>query len=827
MATLALLAAIGSLLQPQRPVLEFPEAGLDDPAAYQGYATRFFRDARRNAFQVSVDSRSGRVVHLWADGLNASAAFTARDGSGRPAALRWAGEGAEATLVGQVRLMGHRLSSRSTALRIGWFLLGTMRQERDFQYWQWHRRPYGPPEFVLAEFSALVNSLERLPEAERTRHLALLNAGGLGEVRARLRPRLTLERRDGAWIFGAAQPSLDGRRYLTLSLRVDARRVTARLTGDVLSLTARGEAGIDLEVSVTTDGPALTPLDRSQILNPAFETFHARQRQTADSLRAALPPARRDREAPVVSFRRLEREIRALELLSYQEKLLASMPNYATYFGRDMMMSALMLEPIAAADVPERVIASVLRKLGPEGDVSHEEALGDQAIREAAAEYAREVDAWAMTASRDSVTAGRHLAAARAVLERLDAVRENYRMIDDDFQLSVLVDRYLARGDLPPGRKRRFLAERTAGGPTHLELLVRNLALVAERARPYAADPVATNLVGFLHRDAEGWQPGSWRDSRAGYGNGRFAMDVNVVWVPEALEALSRLSTAIASLGLSLTEAASRLPPERVALRAYLRDPSALSAAAATWRGARRHFEVRLEPVVIRRQLRRWLDGQPAPARAYWRRRVDEDVGPHRPLSFLALALADRGRPVPAVNTDVATELLLEDFTGAVLEGSRDPATVLALLDPITRPYPVGLFVAGLGPVVVNDAYADSVVQRRFREDTYQSPTVVWGREVNLLLLGLGRQIAAGYSAAGTPRNDGASFRAYLAGLREALEVTRAAVEASGLRHNELWSYRIESGRLRPIRYGTSSDIQLWNVTDLAVRFQLEHLPPP
>ena len=56
---------------------------------------------------------------------------------------------------------------------------------------------------------------------------------------------------------------------------------------------------------------------------------------------------------------------------------------------------------------------------------------------------------------------------------------------------------------------------------------------------------------------------------------------------------------------------------------------------------------------------------------------------------------------------------------------------------------------------------------------------------------------------------------------------TVAAVQASGLEHNELWSYRIEDGRLLPTRYGTSSDIQLWNATNLAVQFVLSRLPRP
>ena len=34
----------------------------------------------------------------------------------------------------------------------------------------------------------------------------------------------------------------------------------------------------------------------------------------------------------------------------------------------------------------------------------------------------------------------------------------------------------------------------------------------------------------------------SWRDSRAGYGGGRFAMDVNAIWVPRALEGIGDYS---------------------------------------------------------------------------------------------------------------------------------------------------------------------------------------------------------------------------------------------------------------------------------------------
>jgi hypothetical protein len=228
----------------------------------------------------------------------------------------------------------------------------------------------------------------------------------------------------------------------------------------------------------------------------------------------------------------------------------------------------------------------------------------------------------------------------------------------------------------------------------------------------------------------------------------------------------------------------------------------------------------------MRRRIDSALQLMSGPEREYWRQLLDQEGVAQQPLSFLALSLDSQGRPVAAANSDPATDLFLVDYTEEILSGAADPAAVLQMLDVFARPYPVGLFVAGLGPVVVNDMYASPTVQQRFRADAYHSPRVVWGREVNLLLLGLARQIEAAYDASGRLRDDSEEMRSYVAVLRRTLDNTRAAVEASGLSHNELWSYRIDDGTLRPVRYGTSSDIQLWNVTDLAVGFLLDRLPP-
>jgi hypothetical protein len=220
------------------------------------------------------------------------------------------------------------------------------------------------------------------------------------------------------------------------------------------------------------------------------------------------------------------------------------------------------------------------------------------------------------------------------------------------------------------------------------------------------------------------------------------------------------------------------------------------------WRGARRHFEVTLPPSVVRTRVNAKLASLPAVERRYWQRIVSR-IGPATDsLFFLALSLDAKGKPIAVVNTDPATGLFLD---GLFPDSSQAaPDQVERDLSTFVLPYPVGLLVDSLGPVAANDAYASPSIWRRFRADLYHSPRVVWGREVNLISLGLSQ--ARGKVPA-----------AWLARIL-------AAVDASGLGYNELWSYRIEGDRLRPMRYGTSSDVQLWNTTDLAVEFELSRL---
>jgi hypothetical protein len=646
---------------------------------------------------------------------------------------------------------------------IGLFLLGSMRVERDLQYASRDSLPFDATPFPQPELEELIDRVGRLKPNERARHLALLGVTTVNALRARLMPRIVPQRGDTAWVVRVEQVSFDGRSHLWLVLEGDARETVPALAGTAVTIRRPAGGPVRLRVRVITDAAALTPLTRADIFNDEFRRFY-------ELVRADTTHPER--------FRRLEREVRGMELLCYGEKLMAGLPNFATYFGRDMLMTALLMQPVWAPAMPEHVLGSALRKLSPEGDVSHEEALGGQAIRENAALYNR-------------LMRERRLARAREVLAHLAATRENYIMVDDDVQLPIVAARYLADGRVPAERKRRFLREEHRA-----ERLLANLAFVAREAAPYVRAPVATNLVSFPRAPDGHWIGASWRDSRVGYGGGRFAMDVNVVWMPRALRAIGTILDALRRLGVT--------PPIRDRwLATFAGDRVALERAVAVWRGAERHFQVALAPDEIARRIQAWVQWLSGPERDYWAGVWQRAGTTTDTLRFLALALDAAGQAIPIVNTDPALLLLVDSLA---------PERVRHLVAPITTPYPIGLFVDDLGPLVANDTYAGPDVWEGFRRDPYHSPTVVWGRDVNLLLAGLALQGARTAAGAGPGP------------LRDAVQRIVTAVDRSGLRHAELWSYRIADGKLVPMRYGTSSDVQLWSLTDLAVQYLLN--PP-
>ena len=800
-----------------QPVLGFPETGLDDPAAYQGYQTRFYRDTKGNVVQIYLDARSGRVVNLLANAVDESAGFTVRDGAGKPIRLEWGSADAIISQDGDNRTIEYQLVANAPQLQIGWILLGSMRVERDLGYSGRGLEAYDWPTFRVREEEDLVANLDRLDPAEKQRQLGMLGVGFVSDLRARLEPDIITTGAFGTRGVTATKTTLDGKNTLQLEIVPDPRDASLVVNLPVVQIRALTNRPIRLTVRVTTDGPTLDPLSREQIFNASFLRFLNDARVAADRARANSRTAKD--AATVTRYRLLERDVRGTELLSSKQKLMAGLPNYATYFGRDMMMTSLMMQPVWTDAMPEFVIASALRKLGPEGDVSHEEALGGQAIRENAGEYNAHMAEYFRLRGRNSSAADTALRNARALLTNLQTVRENYHMRDDEFQLPVVAARYLTNPAVSTARKRAFLMDASDGRGPRLNLLLKELGLVATLAAPYARDPNVQNLVASPRLDATHWRSISWRDSNAGYGNGRFAMDINAIWVPQALRSISDIFTSLRGLGYTPQQLSARLPSGfgGSVLADYVRDSTSLGRAIQNWSGAVNHFVVTLTPEQIRPAVQAKLAWLPANERAYWSNVLQRTRADSASLTFLAISLDSAGKPIPVVNTDPATWLFLRDPSDVT------PAAMVAVrrdVGAIGRNYPVGLFADGLGPFVANDAYASPSVWEAFKADTYHSPRVVWGREVNLIFLGLARQI----NGAPTGSASSGDVMSYVDELKAALMRVYGAVEASGLKHNELWSFEIEDGKLKPIRYGASTDVQLWNVTDLAVQYVLKSL---
>jgi hypothetical protein len=784
-------------------VLRFPEPGLDDTAAYAGYTTRFYRDAHRNTVQLYLERQTGRAVHLFANGENESIGFSIRTADGRSAPVDWDGDVARVSRTARASRLSYVVRSPSAVLHIGRFVLGSMRIERDVQYFKADRKAFTDPPYALAEFEALAKTIGALSAGAQREALTTLRAGSLAALQRRLRPQLAT--RTGAPTIDVWQASLDGLDTMGVTFAVlDGGTVGAASPGELV-LRARAGAPLRVQITVRTTGRALAPLTRREIFTPEFLQWAGRQARAGDDRRA----------------RWIERQIAGVELLSSREKLMAGLPTYATYFGRDMLVSALMMQPIWRAEMNEFVIGAAWRKLAPNGEVSHEEALGGQAMREAASEYVA-LQARADT-MRDARGADSLRTRAREVLRTRRVTRENYHMVDDEYQLPLLIARYLDDPRLSAARKRAFLLG-TDGGANRLSHLLAQLSVVASRTAAYAADPVVRHLVSFAPRDATAdvfpgeprWFAQSWRDSGAGYGNGRYAMDVNAIYVPQALAAMERILAALRRLGIPGAMQAALRPlvastsGSAAVLARYVSDSASLSAAVRTWQSAERHFAVRFTPEQTRHAVSARLAALPTEEARFWRGVPATSTG----IAFAALALDANGQSVTVANTDPATRLFLDGLMGTPSVSGAAREALQRDVSLFARPYPEGLLMPGVGVVVANDAYATPTVWTAFEADPYHGPRVVWGREVNLFLLGVASHLPL------LERDPALSGL-----LRRTADAVREAVRASGF-HSELWSYGVTDGRVQPRRYGSGADVQLWSTTDLAVQYVWSRLTP-
>jgi len=367
--------------------------------------------------------------------------------------------------------------------------------------------------------------------------------------------------------------------------------------GDDRPATFRPAAGGKLRLRITalTGDRPLTPIERDELL-------------TADA-----------NEDPLAA--------NVLEYLSYREKLLAGSWRFCTYFGRDTLMSIRLMMPVLTSTTIEAGIGSVLARLNADGEVAHEEDIGEFAVLR-------------------NIEAGRPAD---------DTPVFDYHMVDDDYMLAPIAAHYLL--EYPPGRERAaaFLHATTPGGQRYGDALVRNLRFVVDSAAAFGAEPSVANLVR-LKPDSPA---GDWRDSREGLGYGRIPYDVNAVFVPAALAAVARLHAS----GLLDDFAPADAGFERA------------GELAAVWRAeAGAFFAVRLDAEEARRRLDDYAADIGVPTAAA--------AGGVAQLAFNAVSLDAHGQPIPVMHSDDGFTLLFADPAPAELE---------QIVSSLLQPFPAGL----------------------------------------------------------------------------------------------------------------------------------------
>ena len=416
-------------------------------------------------------------------------------------------------------------------------------------------------------------------------------------------------------------------------------------------IRAGPDGKIGLRITGLTGETPLTPLFGRELLNDS----------------AASDPATRD----------------TLTFLTYREKLLAGSWRFDTYFGRDTLMAVRLLMPVLSATAVEAGLSSVLARLSVQGEVAHEEDIGERAVLD-------------------------HLQSDGT---RSAAPVFDYKMIDGDYLLAPVASAWLLHDGRARGRAAAFLAA-AAGGPgerrgTRGAALVDNLRFVLQSAAAFAAHPDAAHLIGLK----PGISVGEWRDSEEGIGRGRYPYDVNAVLVPAALEAAAQLT-------------------DRGLLSPYLNagDRALFGGAAqmaSVWRAkAPQLFEV----AIPRKQAASAIEAYAA-SQAVAAQPALAALGPGD-LRFHAIALDGSGKPIPVMHSDEGFALLF-----AELDAEQVDRAVTVLM----RPFPAGL-VTDAGMLVANPAFCAPALQARFTRNAYHG-TVVWSWQQALFAAGLERQL--------------------------------------------------------------------------------------
>jgi hypothetical protein len=276
---------------------------------------------------------------------------------------------------------------------------------------------------------------------------------------------------------------------------------------------------------------------------------------------------------------------------------------------------------------------------------------------------------------------------------------EDYNMIDDDFMLANLTAHYMK---MYPERSADFLNKKDARGLPVRDLVRKNFEFVMKTTQAFAQNPTYKNLIR-LHA---GHSTGQWRDSEIGLGGGVYPFDVNAGIVPGTLKILAEI---YGSRSHEFADAATA---------------RYLESATQVW-------STKVLPLFMVKIPANELQ---AAAEGYMKVLGFDasQIGapPREGIVFPAISLRDDGTPVKIMHTD-------DSMMGTY--GHPPVAYLKNMAKLLSTPFPYGLHTPA-GLVVANAIFENVELQKRFTPKNYHG-LVSWGREENLLIFGISRQL--------------------------------------------------------------------------------------
>lgn len=464
----------------------------------------------------------------------------------------------------------------------------------------------------------------------------------------------------------------------------------------------------------------------------------------------------------------------SLSFLSYDSKLLAGAWRFLTYFGRDSMISLLLMEPILSAEATEAVISAVLERLNfTDGSVCHEETIGD---------YATYLNL------QDNVTS--------------TAPGCTYQMVDTDYFLPVAINDYFLKTEAGRASSDDFFAQDAKTdfgnqGTSYAVLAEANAERVMRLAAPFAAEggQRKENLI----RLKEDELVGQWRDSTYGIGGGRIPYDVNTALVPAALRSIAALSEA-----------------------GFFQDHRTWAEDAAQYAQVWEDFTLQFFEVTVPASEARDLVNAYTEEAGFGFPSHASDISSDVVYHGLALDGNNDQPVVKVMNSDDCFRLYLVNSTNQ----TQLTAFVNQTANNILAPYPVGLSTP-VGMLIANPAYGgDPVYAANFTNNAYHG-TVVWSWQLSMMAAGLERQLGrCSSSSAPDFCADDAVYSNVVAAYNHLWDLIEANSQYLSF---ELWSWTysedggfefIELGALPPPEglSQTESNIrQLWSLTFLAI----------